>query len=84
MVEPEKVAVNGVTGSRQLFLDLDICLTGQRIKVDMYDKSAHNFGPWASCHPHNTKKNIPYSLSLRIRTICDDITDQLGLSLIHI
>ena len=77
MVEPERS--NNALGQiiqTQLFLDLTIKLTQDEMNKDIYDKSAHNFVPWASCHPHNTRKNIPYSLALRIRTICDDTTDQ--------
>ena len=76
LVPPEHVNYNGTIGFRQLFLDLDIMITGNQIVVDMYDKSCHNFVPWQSCHPHTTKKNIPYSLALRIRTICDKEEDQ--------
>ena len=60
----------------QYFLDLTIHLTPSTIIVDQYDKSCHNFVPWSSCHPHNTKKNIPYALALRSRTLCDLETDQ--------
>ena len=67
---------NGDTAKTQYFLDLTIHLTPSTIIVDQYDKSCHNFVPWNSCHPHNTKKNIPYALALRIRTLCDDENDQ--------
>ena len=76
LVQPEQVNYNGTIGFRQFFLDLDILIAGREIIVDMYDKSCHNFVPWQSCHPHSTKKNIPYSLALRIRTICDKEADQ--------
>ena len=76
LVEPEQVNFNGKIAYRQLFLDLDILVAEKEIIVDMYDKSCHNFVPWQSCHPHTTKKNIPYSLALRIRTICDKEDDQ--------
>ena len=72
----ERVNYDGKTGYRQLFLDLDIVIADNVIVVDMYDKSCHNFVPWESCHPHTAKKNIPYSLALRIRTICDKEEDQ--------
>ena len=75
-VPPERVDYNGKIGYRQLFLDLDIVIAEKEIVIDMYDKSCHNFVPWQSCHPHTAKKNIPYSLALRIRTICDKENDQ--------
>ena len=76
LVPPEIVEKDGIVGFRQYFLDLDIMVSGSNVVIDMYDKSCHNFVPWQSCHPHGTKKNIPYSLALRIRTICDNTEDQ--------
>ena len=77
MVESEENRLpNGAIATTQYFLDLTIHLTPTTIIVDQFDKSCHNFVPWNSCHPHNTKKNIPYALALRIRTLCDDERDQ--------
>ena len=76
MVPPEEVVAGDKIWFRQYFLDLDITLTHNSIVVDMYDKSCHNFVPWRSCHPHGTKKNIPYALALRIQTICDKEHDR--------
>ena len=76
LIPPEISDQNGSTTHRQYFLDLDISISGSKIVIDMFDKSCHNFVPWQSCHPHGTKKNIPYSLALRIRTICDSEEDQ--------
>ena len=77
MVESEENRLpNGQTAKTQYFLDLTIHLTPASIIVDQYDKSCHNFVPWSSCHPHNTKKNIPYALALRTRTLCDSDADQ--------
>ena len=77
MVNPEEnILTSGQTAATQYFLDLTIHLTSATIIVDQYDKSCHNFVPWSSCHPHNTKKNIPYALALRTRTLCDMEADQ--------
>ena len=77
MVDSEENRLpNGETAATQYFLDLTIHLTPSTIIVDQYDKSCHNFVPWNSSHPHNTKKNIPYALALRIRTLCDQEVDQ--------
>ena len=77
MVDSEETRLsNGEIASTQYFLDLTIHLTPSTIIIDQYDKSCHNFVQWSSCHPHNTKKNIPYALALRIRTLCDKEADQ--------
>ena len=76
MVEPDLITIDGSLFHRQYFLDLEILLSQGKIVVDMYDKSCHNFVPWHSCHPHGTKKNIPYALALRIQTICDRQADR--------
>ena len=57
----------------QYFLDLTPNLFDTQLVID---KLAHNFVPWSLCHPHNTRKNIPYLLALRVRTICDKESDQ--------
>ena len=77
MVRSEQTLLpNGQTAQSQCFLDLKIHVTSTSIVIDQYDKSCHNFVPWSSCHPHNTKKNIPYALALRTRTLCDSIADE--------
>jgi hypothetical protein len=71
MVEPTVNLSEGKNMSTQFFLDLCLHLTPSTITIDQYDKSAHNFVSWSSCHPPHTGRNIPYSLALRTRTICD-------------
>ena len=85
MVESEQNTLsNGETAWTQYFLDLTLHLTANTIIVDQYDKSCHNFVPWNSCHPHNTRKNIPYALALRTRTICDSESDQRRRMAVHV
>ena len=76
MTSEETRLQSGQMAQTQYFLDLAIHMTPATIIVDQFDKSCHNFVPWSSCHPHNTKKNIPYSLALRSRTLCDLEADQ--------
>ena len=66
---------DGTITESQIFLDLEIKKIGDSIVIDQYDKSCHNFVPWNSCHPHNTRLNIPYNLALRICTLCDTDPD---------
>ena len=57
------------------FLDVLVKLTPDNtLETDLYTKPTdkHMYLQPSSCHPNHITKNIPYSLSLRLRRICSD------------
>ena len=56
------------------FLDVEVKIVKEKIETDLYTKptDCHNYLPWSSCHPLNTKIGIPYSQALRLRRICSN------------
>ena len=54
------------------FLDVQITINNGEIETDLFSKptDSHCYLPWSSCHPHGTKKSIPYSQALRLKRIC--------------
>ena len=61
------------------FLDINLTIENGRIETDLYSKptDCHQYLSWNSCHPHGTKKSIPYSQALRLRRICSKQKDFL-------
>ena len=53
---------------------MNVILKNGKLSTDLYSKStdSHLFLQWNSCHPNHIKKNLPYSLALRIRRICSE------------
>ena len=56
------------------FLDILVTKAGTRLTCDIYSKptDSKRYLPFQSSHPWHIKKNIPYNLARRIRTIVDD------------
>ena len=56
------------------FLDTLCTIKGDKIDTDLYKKDTdrNQYLLPSSCHPAQTTKAIPYSLSLRIVRICND------------
>ena len=54
------------------FLDVIVSLDNGIIETDLFTKPTdkHQHLLSSSCHPHHTKKVIPFSLALRLRRIC--------------
>ena len=54
------------------FLGTTIHLQNNKVETEIYSKpvDAHLYLLPKSCHPNHTTKNIPYSLSLRIKRMC--------------
>ena len=54
------------------FLDVTVSLHNGIIETDLFTKHTdkHQHLLSSSCHPHHTKKAIPFSLALRLRRIC--------------
>ena len=54
------------------FLDVMVPLHNGIIETDLFSKPTdeHQHLLSSSCHPHHTKKAIPFSLALRLRRIC--------------
>ncbi|GFR92965.1 hypothetical protein ElyMa_004366300 [Elysia marginata] len=54
------------------FLDVMISLKDGRLETDLYSKPTDTFNylHWGSCHPHDTKRSIPYSLAFRLVRTC--------------
>ena len=54
------------------FLDVMVSLHNGIIETDLFTKPTdkHQHLLSSSCHPHHTKKAIPFSLALRLRRIC--------------
>ena len=66
------------------FLDVTIHKTSNnRLETDLYSKPTNSnlFLHFNSCHPHHTKKSLPYSLAYRLLRICsteDFLTKRLS------
>ena len=60
------------------FLDTKLTIEDGRIEIDLYKKSTdrNQYLLPTSCHPKETSKAIPYSLSLRIVRICTRTEDR--------
>ena len=58
------------------FLDTTVYIKDGKISTDVYVKTSdtHQYLLSSSCHPHHTKRSIPYSLALRLLRICSDDT----------
>ena len=58
------------------FLDCQIVKHGQDIHTDIFYKPTDSkcYLLYSSCHPKHTKRNIPFSLAKRLRTIISDDT----------
>ena len=58
-------------------MDVSVITENGKLICDLYTKptDSHLYLRWSSCHPVHTKKNLPYSLALRIRRICRRLTD---------
>ena len=56
------------------FLDTQISIKNNRIETDLYRKETdrNQYLLPSSCHPVQTTRNVPFSLSLRIVRICSD------------
>ena len=56
------------------FLNTKILLENDKITTDLYSKPTdkHQYVQYASDHPTNVKKAIPYGLGIRLRRICSD------------
>jgi hypothetical protein len=56
------------------FLDILLLKEGNNIVCDIYHKPTDTFNylPFKSCHPRNTKTNIPFTLAKRICTLVKD------------
>ena len=54
------------------FLDVNVVHNNGTIETDLYTKPTdkHQYLLHSSCHPHHTKRAIPFSLFLRLRRIC--------------
>ena len=59
------------------FLDIKVILKNGKIKTDLHQKPTdkHQYLNFSSSHPYKQKANLPYTLALRIRRICSDISD---------
>ena len=57
-------------------MDIQVKIIEGTISTDLYSKPTdiHAYLSWTSCHPHGTKKGIPYSQALRLRRICSTHT----------
>ena len=51
------------------FLDVQVHLNNNQIQTDLHTKPTdkHQYLLKSSCHPAHTKRNIPFSLALRLR-----------------
>ncbi len=60
------------------FLDIMVKRDGTRITTDLFYKPTDSklYLDFHSCHPRNTKINVPYNLARRICTICLDTEDR--------
>ena len=60
------------------FLDIMVKRDGTRITTDLFYKPTDSklYLDFHSCHPRNTKINVPYNLARRICTICLDTDDR--------
>lgn len=58
------------------FLDVLVLIIENKISTDIFYKptDSKSYLDFHSCHPKNTKINVPYNLARRICTICSDIT----------
>ena len=58
------------------FLDTTISIKDGKISTGLFAKptDTHQYLLRSSCHPHHSKRSIPYSLGLRLRRICSDDT----------
>ena len=56
------------------FLDLQLKIAEGKIRVDVYAKPTNSFSYTSpnTCYPKNNICNIPKSIPLRLRRICDD------------
>ena len=54
------------------FFDVMVSLHNGIIETDLFTKATdkHQHLLSSSCHPHHTKKAVPFSLALRLRRIC--------------
>ena len=59
------------------FLDLNVCLSGNKLTTELHTKSAdkHQYLRYVSTHPAHTKGSIVFSQALRISRICSFNTD---------
>ncbi len=64
--------------SQIAFLDILVKKSGNSLNTDVYYKStdSKSYLDFNSCHPRNTKTNVPYNLDRRICTICNHMTDR--------
>ena len=63
-----------VSNDKHVYLDTQSRLDEDRICTDLYNKpmDTHHYLLPTSCHQKHCCKNIPYSLTLRLRRICSD------------
>ena len=56
------------------YLDIVVYKSPTGIKTVVYNKETDSgtYLPWDSSHPHHCKKNIPFGLTRRIKTLTDD------------
>ena len=71
-----------LSNEEHVFLDTKSRLVGNNFDVDLYTKptDTHQYLLPSSCHPKHCRRNVPYSLALRIRRIC---SNPIHLSLGH-
>ena len=64
------------SSSSVAFLDTTVSIKNGKISTDLYVRptDTHQYLLSSSCHPHHTKRSIPYSLGLRLRRICSNDT----------
>ena len=64
-----------VSNEEHIVLDTKSCLVDGKIGVDLYTKptDTHQYLLPSSCHPKHCSKDIPYSLTLRLKRICTDM-----------
>ena len=73
------------------FLDVNVSLCNGKIVTDLYTKPTdkHQYLLHSSCHPIHTKRAIPFSLALRLRSICSTNetftlrTNELNIDYLH-
>ena len=64
------------------FLDVMVSVHNGIIETDLFTKPTdkHQHLLSSSCHPHHTKKAIPFSLALRLRRICSTENIKHGIN----
>ena len=73
-IHPTIKFTHSISSKALPFLDINISLVNGYLSTDLYTKptDCHSYLLYNSCHPSHIKKNLPYSLFLRLKRLCTE------------